>query len=102
MAKKSYQSGTGVSSQSYTIYTGKCVYHGFRLGMDGTNPVTLTLTDGAGGTEICPTNQYDASLLGLNGEVLPGGSAITCDTGIVAVVTCSGDFELVVVYNPCL
>ena len=100
MAKKFYQTGTNVSGASYTIYTGRCTYHGFRLGMDETNDVTLTISDGS--IEVCPTNKYDASVLGLNGEVLADQAAITCETGLSATVTCSGTFELVVIYNPLL
>lgn len=100
MAKKGTATGTNPSGVDYTIYTGKCTYHGFRLGMDGNNDVTLTIKDGT--IEIVPTNTYDASALGLNGEVLPDQAAITCDTGIVANITTAGTFELVVVYNPIL
>ena len=97
MAKKGSITGTNVSAVEYPIYVGKCTYHGFRLGMDGTNDCTVTIKDGS--IEICPTNTYDASALGLNGEVLPDQAAITCETGLTAVVTCSGTFELVVTYN---
>ncbi len=97
MAKKYYTTGTNVTAQEYTAYVGKCTYHGFRLGMDATNDVTLTIKDGD--IEIVPTNTYDASALGLNGEVLPDQAAITCETGITVTVTCTGTFEIIVVYN---
>ena len=100
MAKKTYATGNNVSAQAYTLYTGKCSYHGFRIGMDGTNDVSLTIADGTGGTEILPTNTYDASSLGLNGEVLPDQASITCEIGLVATITCTGTFELVAIYNP--
>lgn len=100
MAKKYYETGTNVSAVTYTVYTGRCLYHGFRLGMDATNDVTLYLSDGS--SKIVPTNQFDASLLGLNGEILSDQAAITCETGITVTVTCSGTFEIVIVYNPLL
>lgn len=100
MARKTFVTGTNVSAQSYGVYTGKCTYHGFRLGMDGTNDVTLTIKDG--NIEILPTNTYDASVLGLNGEVLPTQAEITCDSDITVVATCTGTFELIVIYNELL
>ena len=96
MARKRHISASGA------IYTGKCIYYGFRAGLDATNDATITIYDNtaASGTEICPTNTYDASALGLNGEVLGDAAAIECDYGIYVDITCSGTCEVVVVYQP--
>lgn len=98
MAKYATFTGTNVTNEVYTVYVGRCVYNGFRLGMDGTNDVTLTIKDGT--KEILPTNTYDASVLGLNGEVLSNGAELTCETGVAATITTTGTFEIVIAYNP--
>ena len=100
MAKKYSLAGDTVSAVTYTAYTGRCTYHGFRVGLNGTDDLLLQIKDGD--NIIVPSNTYDASVLGLNGEVLPDQAAITCETGISLTITCSGTFEIVVVYNPLL
>ena len=69
---------------------------GVQIGMDGTNDLTLTIYNGVSnaGTEILPTNQYDASALGLNGVVMSYGKF--CPDGIYVEITCSGTAEVVV------
>ena len=86
------------------VYTGKCLCHGFMLGMDGTNDQAVTLYNGTSTSdhEIMPTNTYDAAALGLNGVVLPDSAAIECSKGLYAVLSGSGTVEIVVLYSPSL
>ena len=69
---------------------------GVQIGMDATNDLTLTIYNGVDntGTEILPTNQYDASALGLNGVVMPYGKH--CPNGIYLEMTCAGTAEVVI------
>ena len=69
---------------------------GVQIGMDATNDLTLTIYNGVDntGTETLPTNQYDASALGLNGVVMPYGKH--CPNGIYLEMTCAGTAEVVI------
>lgn len=76
----------------------RCIYWGFRVGMDGSNDPTITLYDDAAaaqGTEVEPTNTYDASALGANGANM--GVGVLCKNGLTGDVTISaGSCEITV------
>lgn len=83
-------------SASAAVYTQRCYFRGFLLGMDGVNDPTITVYDNAStasGDEIIPTNTYDASALGLNGVMFPGLGRI-CKNGIYIEITCAGTVEV--------
>ncbi len=98
MAQKKYLVATG------QVYTGKCLCHGFMIGMDGSNDRVVTLYDGTGTSDLetIPTNTYDSSALGLNGIVLPDSAAIECSKGIYMETSGSGAIEVIVLYSPLL
>jgi hypothetical protein len=58
--------------------------------MDGVNDPQITVYDGiaASGTEVIPTNVYDASALGLNG--FTAGYLKQCRTGVYVLIEASG------------
>ena len=49
------------------------------------------------GEEILPTNEYDATLLGLNGVVLK--APVQCWTGIYVEISCAGTVEAITHYK---
>lgn len=81
---------------SDTIFTGKGSILGFLLGTDGANDPAITIYDGIDntGTEIVPTNTYDASALGLNGAMF--GFKKKCQTGCYVEITCGGTVEVII------
>jgi len=92
IAKSSKKTASGI------VYTGECAFLAFFIGTDGANDPIVTIYDGIDntGTEIMPTNPYDASVLGLNGAILK--VPIMCWTGIYIEITCSGTVEVVTHY----
>jgi hypothetical protein len=83
------------SNGGSVISTGPCFFYGFLLGLDGTNDPTITFYDNAteaSGEEIIPTNTYDASILGLNGAMLPAPKY--CQNGIYVGITQAGTTEI--------
>ena len=82
-------------------YTGECVLLDVLLGMDAANDPAVSIFDGtsSSGTEVLPTNTYDASKLGLNGVIW--SFARKMDTGIYVLISlAAGDVEVVVGYRP--
>ena len=76
-----------------------CVFGGFLLGTEGVNDPTITIYDNASaasGEELVPTNEYDASLLGLNGAV---GFRVHAKNGIyIEIDAGGGNCEVTVMY----
>jgi len=83
-------------TSSGIVTSHNCVLVGVQIGMDATNDLTLTIYNGTSnaGSEVLPTNQYDASALGLNGVVMSYGKH--CPNGIYVEITCAGAAEVVV------
>ncbi len=81
------------------IHEGPAILFGLLIGTDGTNDPTLTVYDNTTGSgkEVCPTNTYDASALGLNG-FMPG-AGIFCENGIF-VDNDQTSTEVTVFYTP--
>ena len=86
-------------SASGIIYSGPCVLGGILIGTDAANDPTITVFDAvaAAGNEVIPTNQYDASVLGLNGATIP--IAVKCVNGIYVQITTGGSCEVTVFYK---
>lgn len=81
-------------------FTGHCLFAGMLIGTDGANDPTITVYDGTDntGTEVFPSNAYDASFLGLNSEVFP--IPIECRTGIYVEITIGGGAcEAIILYK---
>lgn len=87
-------------TSSGIAYTGECLLTGMLLGMDKVNDPSITIYDGtdATGDEVVPTNDYDASALGLNGYM--ASKPDHCKTGIYVDITCAGTVEVVIKYQP--
>jgi hypothetical protein len=89
------------ASATQTFVDHRCIYWGFRVGMDGSNDPTITIFDNASagsGTEVEPSNTYDASALGANGANM--GVGVLCENGITATVTIgAGTAEVTVYYS---
>jgi hypothetical protein len=85
-----------ITSNGGSVICGEpCFFYGFMLGLDGTNDPTITFYDNASeasGEEIIPTNTYDASILGLNGAMLPVPKY--CKNGIYVGITQAGTTEI--------
>lgn len=79
-----------------------CVFYGYIVGMDGTNDPTITIYDNsnaASGHEPVPTNTYDASVLGVNGAMLPADGT-RCRNGLYCYTTIgAGAVEITIYYN---
>ncbi|PNX45287.1 MAG: hypothetical protein BV459_09005 [Thermoplasmata archaeon M11B2D] len=79
----------------------RCIYWGFRVGMDAANDPTITLYDNAStgsGLEVEPTNTYDATALGANGANM--GVGVLCENGITGTVAiAAGSCEITVYYS---
>jgi len=82
------------------VYTGHCMFTHMFIGMDKTNDPQITVYDGIDntGTEIVPTNDYDASALGINGFTLT--APIECRIGIYIEIVCAGVVEISIGYKP--
>ena len=82
------------------IYEGKGFLCAALLGMDETNDVSWSLHDGLDntGNELIPTNKYDASVLGLNGAVLPYMVEFWDGLYLDMTIDGGGDAELVAHY----
>lgn len=87
-------------TSSGIAYTGESLLTGMLLGMDKVNDPEITVYDGLDNTgeELIPTNDYDASALGLNGAMF--GFADKCKTGIYVEITCAGTVEVIIKYQP--
>lgn len=83
------------------VYSGACIFHGFLLGTDGVNDVTITLFNNTAGEgeEVVPTCEYDAALMGLNGVT---GIDQYCSNGLYLTMSVDGGgaAEVVVQYSP--
>lgn len=82
-------------TSSGIVYAGPCVFHGFLIGTDGVNDVTVTFYDNASaasGEEIVPTNTYDATAKALNGAT---SMKVRCKNGIYLELACAGTAEVV-------
>jgi len=82
------------------VHEGPVLFFGFLIGSDAVNDPTITLYDNvkASGKELVPTNQYDASVLGLNGAM--PGAGVLCASGIYADISCAGACEITVYFTP--
>jgi hypothetical protein len=89
---------TKVTSSS-VVSTKQCILFGMLLGLDGANDPTITIYNGTDntGTELVPTNDYDASALNLNGLTIPYGKKAY--NGIYVEITCAGAVEVVIDYK---
>jgi len=99
MSKEGVQTAKVTSSSA--VYSGACKLYGFLLGMDGVNNATVTVynnASAASGDEVVPTNEYDASALGLQG-FMAGVLPIECRNGIYVDVSGS-NVEVVVLFRP--
>jgi len=87
-------------TSSGIVYTGSCLLFHMFVGTDKTNDPEITIYDGTNntGTEVVPTNTYDATALGLNGFCL--ATPIKCGTGIYVEITCGGNVEVNIGYFP--
>ena len=81
-------------TESGTFFTGTGYFVGFLVGTDGVNDPTITIYDGIDNTgeEFVPTNQYDASLLGINGAMFP--FLKVCSVGAYCEISCAGAVEV--------
>jgi len=72
---------------------------GVLIGCDGVNDPTITIYNGTdnSGNEIVPTNTYDASILGINGAILPFG--LYAPDGLYVEITCAGAVEVVAMWR---
>ena len=87
---------------SGVVCANPCIFHGYLVGTDGVNDVTVTLFDkasAASGEEIVPTATYDASAGGINGAT---GMNVRCVNGIYLELSVAGAgaAEVVVQYAP--
>jgi hypothetical protein len=86
---------------SASIKTGYTKLVGFLLATNGSDDPIVTVFDDASntaGTEVVPTNTYDASALGLNGAWFGHEGAIECQVGVYVEVTNLGVGGYVLVY----
>ncbi len=87
---------------SALIKTGYSKFVGVLLSTDGTNDPIVTVFDdlsNTAGTEVLPTNTYDASALGLNGAWFGHEGAIECDVGVYVEVSNLGTGYALVFVN---
>lgn len=94
-------SASGGAGIATTVFSGQIKFYGFLLGMDGTNPQTVTVYDNteASGNEPVPTNEYDATLKMLNGAMMPGDDGVHMQNGIHLVVEGSGAVDVTLITN---
>lgn len=86
-------------SASGVVCAEECFYGGFVLGTDGVNNPTITIYDNAAaasGTELTPTAEYDATLLGLNGH--EKGKVTIANNGIYFEMNAGGGAHEATVY----
>ena len=85
-------------SASSKVADGPAVLLGMLIGTDGSNNPTITLYDSTdnSGTEVVPTAEYDATVIGLNGYA--PGYGKSCKNGIYCEITCAGTVEVSIDY----
>ena len=85
-------------SASSKVADGPAILCGMLIGTDGSNNPTITVYDSTdnSGTEVVPTAEYDASVIGLNGYA--PGYGKSCKNGIYVEITCAGTVEVSVDY----
>ena len=83
---------------SAKVTDGPAILCGMLIGTDGANNPTITVHDSTdnSGTEVVPTAEYDASVIGLNGFV--PGYGKSCKNGIYVAITCAGTVEVTIDY----
>ena len=93
-----YAASSTKLSATGTAYTGKCLFHGFILGTDGSNDPTITIYDGTdnSGGEVVPTADQPADQKGWYGLIHYN---CLCRDGIYVEITCSGTVEVVVLWR---
>jgi len=87
---------------SALIRSGYTKLVGVLLSVDGANDPVVTVYDSTtntAGTEVVPTNTYDASALGLNGAWFGHEGAIECDVGVYVEVSNLGTGYALVYVN---
>jgi len=87
---------------SALIKTGYTRLVGFLLSTDGANDPVVTVYDdttNTAGTEVIPTNTYDASALGLNGAWFGHEGGIECQVGVYVEVANLGTGYALVFVN---
>ena len=85
-------------TSSAKVADGPALLLGMLIGTDGSNNPTVTVhesTDNSG-TEVVPTAEYDATVIGLNGYA--PGYAKSCKNGIYVAITCAGTVEVSIDY----
>lgn len=90
-----------VYSSSQIVCSGPCLFWGILIGTDGVNNPTVTVYDNTtnSGDEVAPTCEYDATLKGVNGFVLPDSEARYCENGLYIEITCAGTVEVSVLWR---
>lgn len=82
------------------VYTGKGKYYGVKVLSDGTNNVTLALYDNTTNSIVLDASTVYTTSETKRVETMGYYPPLLFNTGIYAVVTCSGTTTIMVCYEP--